>query len=218
MSTNPRAAGADHPPSTRGALVERARRWPIRAGLIALLGIGVAAPMVAAADPASAPEANRSSRIATVAEARPAATVTTTTEPGPSKADITKLERAIWINKVNENRWIAATNARLAAEAARKAADAKAAATKAAAARAAAPQGRCGGNLPPCWVMQRESRGNIRAQNPSSSASGKWQFIDSTWAGFGGYAHAWQAPESVQDAKAAQLWAGGRGCGHWSAC
>ncbi|MEZ5140030.1 MAG: transglycosylase family protein [Acidimicrobiales bacterium] len=78
--------------------------------------------------------------------------------------------------------------------------------------------GRCGGDLPPCWVMMRESGGNITAKNPSSSASGKWQFINSTWAGFGGYAEAWMAPESVQDAKARQLWAGGAGCGHWSAC
>jgi hypothetical protein len=78
--------------------------------------------------------------------------------------------------------------------------------------------GRCGGSLPPCYVMMRESRGDIRAENPTSSASGKWQFIDSTWAGFGGYARASHAPESVQDEKARQLWAGGAGCSHWSAC
>ena len=36
--------------------------------------------------------------------------------------------------------------------------------------------------------MMRESGGDIRAQNPTSSASGKWQFIASTWAGYGGYA------------------------------
>jgi hypothetical protein len=79
-----------------------------------------------------------------------------------------------------------------------------------------AGSGRCGGDLPPCSVMQRESGGNIRAQNPSSSASGKWQFIDSTWNGYGGYASAADAPEAVQDAKARELWAGGAGCGHWT--
>ena len=78
--------------------------------------------------------------------------------------------------------------------------------------------GACGGDLPPCYVMMRESGGNITAQNPSSTASGKWQFLDSTWQGYGGYAKARYAPESVQDAKARALWAGGRGCSHWSAC
>lgn len=71
--------------------------------------------------------------------------------------------------------------------------------------------GACGGDLPPCWVMMRESGGNIRAKNPSSSASGKWQILDSTWNGYGGYAHAMDAPEEVQDAKARSL-----GICHWS--
>ncbi len=66
--------------------------------------------------------------------------------------------------------------------------------------------------------MRRESGGNIRAQNPRSTASGKWQFLDSTWAGYGGYSSAYLAPESVQDARARELWAGGAGCGHWNAC
>lgn len=78
--------------------------------------------------------------------------------------------------------------------------------------------GACGGDLPPCYVMMRESGGNITAQNPTSTASGKWQFLDSTWGGFMGYAKARYAPEWVQDERARQLWAGGRGCSHWSAC
>lgn len=83
---------------------------------------------------------------------------------------------------------------------------------------AAVPTGRCGGGLPPCYVMERESGGNIRAENPTTTASGKWQFIDATWNGFGGYSHASRAPESVQDARARQVWAGGAGCANWAAC
>lgn len=78
--------------------------------------------------------------------------------------------------------------------------------------------GACGGDLPPCYVMMRESGGSITAQNPTSTASGKWQFLDSTWQGYGGYAKASYAPEHIQDEKARQLWAGGAGCFHWSAC
>lgn len=62
--------------------------------------------------------------------------------------------------------------------------------------------GQCDGDLPPCWIMMRESRGQIKAKNPDSSASGKWQMLDSTWDKFGGYLHASDAPEWVQDAKA----------------
>lgn len=90
--------------------------------------------------------------------------------------------------------------------------------TKPAPAPSTSGSGSCGGDLPPCYVMNRESGGNIRAKNPSSSASGKWQFLDSTWQGYGGYARAMDAPEAVQDARARALWAGGRGCSHWSAC
>lgn len=78
--------------------------------------------------------------------------------------------------------------------------------------------GRCGGDLPPCYVMMRESRGSLTAENPVSTASGKWQFLDSTWNGYGGYSHASDAPESVQDARARELWANGAGCSHWEAC
>jgi predicted membrane-bound mannosyltransferase len=65
--------------------------------------------------------------------------------------------------------------------------------------------GQCGGDLPPCWIMNRESRGIITAKNPVSSASGKWQILDSTWGKYGGYSHAMDAPEWVQDAKARSM-------------
>lgn len=97
----------------------------------------------------------------------------------------------------------------------------------------------CGGSLPPCYVMNRESGGGyINLWNGGggpgctapygytgrispcgiSSASGKWQFIRGTWARYGGYLNAADAPESVQDAKAREIWKGGRGCSHWRAC
>jgi hypothetical protein len=76
----------------------------------------------------------------------------------------------------------------------------------------------CGGDLPPCWVLERESGGDPTAQNPTSTASGLWQFLDGTWAGYGGYAKARHAPPDVQNEKARITWAGGSGCFHWSAC
>lgn len=106
----------------------------------------------------------------------------------------------MWVATYNYNKWMAWALA------------------KERAAAAAYPHGLCGGDLPPCYVMKRESGGSLTAQNPHSTASGKWQFLDSTWAGYGGYAKARYAPEKIQDAKARQLWAGGRGCGHWGAC
>lgn len=76
----------------------------------------------------------------------------------------------------------------------------------------------CGNDLPPCWVLARESGGNPTAQNPRSTASGLWQFLRSTWAGYGGYVNAKDAPWEVQNERARQVWAGGAGCRHWSAC
>lgn len=78
--------------------------------------------------------------------------------------------------------------------------------------------GACGGDLPPCCVMMIESGGNPQAVNSSSGASGKWQFMDNTWQGYGGYANAADAPESVQDARAVEVWAGGAGAGRWVSC
>ena len=118
----------------------------------------------------------------------------------------------------------AAQQAQAAAAAQQAAAQQQAAAAAAAAAAqhpavVGAPAGfhpgECGGALPTCCIMMRESGGNPAAYNPSGAA-GKWQFMPGTWAGYGGYASAAQAPEWVQDARAVQIWAGGAGAGNWA--
>jgi hypothetical protein len=64
--------------------------------------------------------------------------------------------------------------------------------------------------------MMCESGGSTTIVNHSRiRPAGKWQIITSTWAGYGGYATADLAPESVQDERARQIYAGGRGRGQW---
>lgn len=51
-------------------------------------------------------------------------------------------------------------------------------------------------------IRMTESNGNYGATTGLSSASGAYQYLDSTWGHYGGYARAKDAPRSVQDAKA----------------
>ena len=64
-----------------------------------------------------------------------------------------------------------------------------------------------------------ESGGNYRAVNPSSGASGAYQFMSTTWHALpesGGYRTASAAPSWVQDAAARRLYAM-YGTGPWAA-
>lgn len=69
-------------------------------------------------------------------------------------------------------------------------------------------------DLPPCYVMMRESRGDPNAYNPTGCGGrgcrGKWQCDPRTCSGTG--------TEEQQDAEARAIWNHGRGCAHWSAC
>lgn len=64
-------------------------------------------------------------------------------------------------------------------------------------------------------IAKYESGGNPTAENPNSSASGLYQFIDGTWNNYGGYSRAMYAPVSVQTEKFYQVWDNGRGAGNW---
>ena len=54
-------------------------------------------------------------------------------------------------------------------------------------------------------IRHMETRGDYTVAVTTSSASGAYGFLDSSWGGYGGYARARDAPPPVQDAKAAEL-------------
>jgi hypothetical protein len=116
-------------------------------------------------------------------------------------------------------RWIEGSNARQMELFLQAAADNEALqAQQAQSTKAPARTGRGGGSSGACdpgSIVQRESKGDPNAVNPSSGAGGKYQFLPSTWSGYGEYATAQDAPESVQDERFNQVWAGGAGSSHW---
>lgn len=80
----------------------------------------------------------------------------------------------------------------------------------------------CGGDLPPCGVMKRESGGNPHAVNAGGcnghGCFGLWQFSGEWDCKLGqrcGIA-TWSVDE--QNAAARALWANGAGCSNWDAC
>jgi septal ring factor EnvC (AmiA/AmiB activator) len=81
--------------------------------------------------------------------------------------------------------------------------------------RAAMSSGPGGPWAIPWAIVQCESGGQNLPPN-SATASGYYQITDDTWHGLGGSTHhAYQAPKSEQDRRAAQLWNGGAGASNW---
>jgi septal ring factor EnvC (AmiA/AmiB activator) len=71
-----------------------------------------------------------------------------------------------------------------------------------------------GGWSIPYSVVNCESGGQDLTPN-SAGASGYYQFMPGTWNDYGGYSQAYQAPKSLQDQRAAQIWNGGAGASNW---
>jgi Transglycosylase-like domain len=71
-----------------------------------------------------------------------------------------------------------------------------------------------GGWSIPYSVVNCESGGQDLTPN-SAGASGYYQFMPGTWDDYGGYSQAYQAPKSLQDQRAAQIWNGGAGASNW---
>ena len=71
-----------------------------------------------------------------------------------------------------------------------------------------------GGWTIPQQVVQCESGGQNLTPN-GAGASGYYQFMPGTWNNYGGYGQAYQAPKSLQDQRASQLWNGGAGASNW---
>lgn len=71
------------------------------------------------------------------------------------------------------------------------------------------------GGIAAC-IRKYESGGNYTAQNPSSTASGAYQFLDSTWQAVTGLpGRAMNYSPATQDAAFWKLWNNGRGASQW---
>lgn len=73
----------------------------------------------------------------------------------------------------------------------------------------------------PPHIVARESGGSYTARNPTSTAGGAYQQLDTTFHSVGGTDYpgrhdAAQAPAWEQHLTAARLWDGGRGASHWA--
>lgn len=128
---------------------------------------------------------------------------------------------AAWVQGVNDAEWYAGVQRALDEQAA-----AEAAARRVTSSRGGRYPSGCTGECiepsTPCalpsYICSREASSINVWNSQGSGASGKYQFMPGTWGGYEGYEHAADAPEDVQDRKAAEVWNGGAGCAHWNAC
>lgn len=198
---------------------------PLALGALAAIALAVIATGVVLVVPGSGQSA--------AADVRPATVGTPVAFAGDAGLTADRLlsdpatagQVALLAEKAAADRQVAAYLQAVARQRAAEAAQQQAAAQQAAAQQRSRPHrsgtsaggtGACGGDLPPCCVMMRESRGNPGAVNASSGASGKWQFMPGTWNNYMGYPTAASAPASVQDQRARQVYAGGAGAGNWA--
>ena len=71
------------------------------------------------------------------------------------------------------------------------------------------------GGIAAC-IRKYESGGNYQAQNPTSTASGAYQFLDTTWQAVTGLpGRAMNYSPAQQDAAFYKLWDNGRGANQW---
>ena len=199
-----------------------ARRAALVLGLFAV----VVTALLVAASPADTPARPQLVEAAGASPAADPGTTTTTIDMEALAAYLAAVEEAEQAEVAR-----AAEEARLAEEArvaeeARIAEEARQAAATPTTTRPAAPVATGGGSgcVIPAYICQRESGHSYTALNRSSGAGGMYQFMPTTWNGIarainpayvGVPPHT--APPSVQDQFATYLWAGGAGCGHWSA-
>lgn len=87
--------------------------------------------------------------------------------------------------------------------------------------RPSSGNGRCGGDLPPCYVMEAESGGDPNAVNADGCGGrgcfGKWQFDPLTSQSLGYSRPMNEYDEATQDQAARDLMARD-GCSQWSTC
>ena len=223
-----RHAPIDHPPSTAGTLLERATRRPRGMGVLSLLVVVLAAPVVAA-QPVAAPSGADRTPSAGVAAATPAEPLA---RPGEGiiavVGQVARFVATDSANRANASATYLSASilaARQASEeqAARLAAEEEAARQEAARAEQARRQAEAAPAAPAAsngstWddLAACEAGGNWGI-NTGNGYYGGLQFSLSSWRAVGGTGYPHEASRETQIAMGERL-RGAGGWGHWPAC